>query len=149
MGDDIYPPEMHERPDFDLADFEGQSRKGQAWLVVLVVVVVTLMLYGTVETTINTALIRHTQTQNKPTVDNTNKLVAQQRDCLRAGGKCFERNQRHLAQILGNIRVSNVQVNSATVACTIARIQAHQVLSYDAIYSCVKTTVRLQSGEPQ
>lgn len=145
----IYPPGLGERPPVsDLDEVQGsEAQKAHTLLVALCVCLFLLLLYSTVLTTVNTTLIRHTQVDNKSTINNTSELVDQQKDCLQPEGKCFKASQRRLAKVLGSVRLSNVQINSATVACTVARIQAHQTVEYHAILACVKKTVRLQHAQ--
>lgn len=140
-NEDIYPPEFAERPSFDLSEIEGKPSKAKLSLIALGIIIVLFMLYSSIITTVNSALIRHTQTQNKPTLDNTNALVAQQKDCLQPTGTCFKESQQRLAQVLGSVRASNIQVSAASAACAVAMQSNGIIITYDKMTHCISQSL--------
>jgi hypothetical protein len=75
-------------------------------LVVFMVASIVALLYAV-------SVIRGTQQNNAPKIDNTEETLKLVKDCVLPGGKCFERGQKQTADAVGSISLRQV----AAVAC--------------------------------
>lgn len=134
--DNIYPPEMRDRPVID--DLSGRPISIR-WKIAAVVAGV-LLVVNSVSGNLNTILIRHTQTQNKPTITNTAALVEYVKDCTTPGGKCYQESQAQTAQVLGSVDAQNRAVTAAGAACS---ADLPQGLNYQQRYQRIHRCIHL------
>lgn len=128
-----------QRPQFDPEDTR-HVEPARLSLKMLVFLGIVVILFNSVVTTTAVVLIRSTQVQNKPTIDNTNYLVKFIKDCTTKGGKCFQKNVEETAAELGSVDRQNRRVSAATAACgvrlssQIATLSRHE--AFLAVYTC-------------
>ena len=138
MDDEIYPPEL--RTSGVIEDLS--HRPINVWWKVAAAVAGILLVTNSVSGNINTILIRHTQTQNKPVISNTSALVNIVKDCTTPGGKCYQKSQAQTAQVLGSVDAQNRAVTAAGAACS-AGLPAGLTYQqrYSRIHRCIHLTV--------
>lgn len=136
--DDFYPPELRTN-----GVVEDLSHKPiPVWWKIGGAVAGILLVTNSVSGNINTILIRHTQTQNKPIITNTSALVNIVKDCTTPGGKCYQQSQAQTASVLGSVDAQNRAVTAAGAACSAGLPEGLTYQQrYHRIHRCIHLTV--------
>lgn len=132
-------PKVPPRPDMSVTNGPTLRIEGLTLKIVLFVAGV-LLVVSSVSAAVDGALIRQSQTQNRPTVQGTAYLVHLVQDCVTPGGKCFKQTLKAQQRNSDTTDKRNREVSAAAAACVVT-LSATGDATYRKILHCVQTTL--------